>query len=70
MGIEITHLLTPHEKQLLQLLSRGLTGKEVARRMNKSVFTIDKYLRSVFEKYQVHNTTAVVAEAIRRKDIE
>ena len=70
MGKEITRLLKPHEKQLLQLLSYGLTGKEVAHRMNKSVFTIDKYLRNVFEKYQIHNTTAVVAEAIRRKEIE
>ncbi|MFA5834941.1 MAG: LuxR C-terminal-related transcriptional regulator [Bacteroidota bacterium] len=70
MGKEIAHQLTPNEKQLLQLLSHGLTEKEVAHRMNKSVFTIDKYLRSVFDKFDVHNTTAVVAEAIRRGEIE
>lgn len=62
--------LTPAEKQMLKLLSTGLTERDVALQMNKSVFTIDKYLRSVFLKYGHHTTTAVVAEALRRGDID
>ena len=63
-------LLNETEKQVLQLLSQGLTEKETALRMNKSVYTIDKYLRSIFEKFGIHTTAAVIAEAIRRKEIE
>jgi len=70
MGKETTQLLTPNEKQVLLLLSHGFTEKEVAAKMNKSVFTVDKYLRAIFEKYQVRNTTAAVAKAIRMIVIE
>ena len=70
MGKEQAYQLTPIEARLLQLLSHGYTEKEVALQMNKSVFTIDKYMRTIFDKYGIHNTTAVVAEALRRKEIE
>ena len=65
-----TSELTPIERTMLQLLSQGLTEREVSLRLNKSVYTIDKYLRNVFLKLKVHNTTAAVAEALRMKLIK
>lgn len=65
-----TSELTPIERTMLQLLSQGLTEREVSLRLNKSVYTVDKYLRNVFLKLKVHNTTAAVAEAMRRKVIK
>lgn len=70
MGKENSRLCTPVEINVLQLLSQGLTEREVALEMNKSVYTIDKYLRGIFEKFNVHNTTSAVAEALRRNEIE
>lgn len=70
MGLENKHRPSPIEIQIIELLSLGLTEKEVAQRLHISVFTVDKYLRSVFTKYDLHNTTSVVAEALRRKDID
>lgn len=70
MGKIITRLLTPIEAKLLNILSQGKTEKEAAALLHRSKFTIDKYMRSIFSKYHVHNTTAAVAEALRQKDIE
>ncbi|MDE3059104.1 MAG: helix-turn-helix transcriptional regulator [Bacteroidota bacterium] len=65
-----TPILDPPEKELLELLSRGLTKEEAAGKLSMSKFTVDSHLRSVFEKLNVHNTVAAVAEAMRRGEME
>lgn len=64
------NLLTPIEKKVLECLSKGMTINQTATTLKKSKYTIDKYLRGIYHKYQEHNITAVVALAIRNKDIE
>ena len=65
-----TSILTPLEKKLLLLLSQGLAKVEVGRRLNISKHTVDRYVRNVFDKLGKHTTTSVVAEAIRRGEID
>jgi DNA-binding CsgD family transcriptional regulator len=65
-----TPVLHPTEKKLLEYLSLGLTKEEAAEQLKVSKFTVDAYLRTVFEKLDVHNAVAAVAEAMRRREIE
>ncbi len=65
-----TPILEPLEKKLLELLSFGLTKEEAAEQMKVSKFTVDAYLRSAFEKLDVHTAVAAVAEAMRRGEME
>ena len=63
-------ILTQKEKKLLLLLSQGLAKVEVGRQLNMSKYTVDGYVRKIFDKLGVHTTTGVVAEAMRRGEIE
>lgn len=47
LGIE---QLTPREKQVTQLISNGLTNKEIAQKLELSVKTIDNHKQSIFSK--------------------
>lgn len=60
-------LLNDSERVILELLSQGLTKKEVASRIDLSVHTVNFYLRRVYTKLGVHTNTGAVAKAIRDK---
>lgn len=51
-----TESLTPAERRVAQLVATGLSYKEVARQLGRSVSTVDHQLRSIREKLQVRST--------------
>ena len=54
--------LTAREREILELLSRGLSNKEIGARLDLSQFTVRNHLAHVFEKLHVRcRTEAVVA---------
>jgi DNA-binding NarL/FixJ family response regulator len=59
--------LTSREKQALGLLVEGLSKKELAARLDLSVHTVDKHIRSIYDKLHVHSRSAVVAKAIKER---
>jgi DNA-binding CsgD family transcriptional regulator len=61
--------LSKNEKELLQLLSLGMTKNTIAQKLSISKYTVDKQLRNIFIKLNVHSTVAAVASAIRKGDI-
>lgn len=54
--------LTPREDQLLQLLSKGLLYKEIARELGITTGTVKQHVHKIYHKLQVNNRT----EAINR----
>ena len=58
--------LTPRELELLQLMARGLTNKDISSVLEISVDTVKSHLRHVFAKMDVETRAEAVAEAIRR----
>jgi DNA-binding NarL/FixJ family response regulator len=52
--------LSPREKELLDLLSEGLSNKEIADRMGLSVETVYSHLKRVYENLHVHSRTEAV----------
>jgi DNA-binding NarL/FixJ family response regulator len=61
----------PHvERELLGLLARGLSNKDISVQMHWSLSTVKKYVRRLFALLQVRDRTQAVAEAMRRRLIE
>lgn len=54
--------LSPREKEVLDLLSRGYGNKEIADKISLSVETIRSYLKTIYEKMHVHSRAEAVAK--------
>jgi DNA-binding NarL/FixJ family response regulator len=52
-----TASLSPREVEVLELLSRGLSNKEIAEQLQLSVETVRSYLKNVYEKLHVRSRT-------------
>jgi len=58
--------LTQRELQVLQLLATGKRNKEIASALGISADTTNAHVKSIFQKFNVHDRTCGLAEAIRR----
>lgn len=59
--------LTAREREVLALLARGLTNKEIAREMVITTNTVKRHLKSIFEKMDVHTRAAAAARAVEER---
>lgn len=59
--------LTPREQDVLRLLARGYTYKEVASRLTISVKTVETHASSVLRKLQLSNRNELTRWAARRR---
>ncbi|CAG0988451.1 Transcriptional regulatory protein DesR [Anaerolineales bacterium] len=55
--------LTEREREVLNLLARGLTNKEIAEKLFITTNTVKRHLKAVFEKLEVHTRSAATAIA-------
>lgn len=58
--------LTSRETQVLELLATGKRNKEIAAELGISGDTASAHIKSIFAKFNVHDRTAALAEALRR----
>jgi len=58
-GSEIP-VLTRREKEILQLLSEGMTSNEIASHLFLSNYTVDTHRKNMLQKFNVHNTQALL----------
>ncbi|MCW5559209.1 MAG: response regulator transcription factor, partial [Verrucomicrobiae bacterium] len=52
--------LTPREREVLSLLSGGLTDKEIADRIHVSYETVRSHMKHIYDKLHVHSRTEAV----------
>jgi DNA-binding NarL/FixJ family response regulator len=52
--------VTRREMEILELLNKGLTSQEIAARLFLSVYTVDTHRRNMLQKFNVHNTQALM----------
>lgn len=58
-------LLSAREREVLQLIAEGKTNKEVAGKLNLSVYTVDSHRGKIMEKLNLHSTGELVRFAIK-----
>jgi two-component system nitrate/nitrite response regulator NarL len=61
---ELLESLTDREREVMRLVSEGLSNKDVARRLNIAEGTIKIHLHKIYEKLGIANRTALAAVAI------
>jgi DNA-binding NarL/FixJ family response regulator len=54
--------LTEREREVLELLARGLTNKEIAENLFITTNTVKRHLKAIFEKLKVHTRSAATAK--------
>jgi DNA-binding NarL/FixJ family response regulator len=62
-------LLTNREREVLQLLTEGLTSKEIAQRLGTSPRTVEVHRLHIMRKLDIHSVPELVKYAIRTKMI-
>jgi two-component system nitrate/nitrite response regulator NarL len=61
-------MLTDRERQIMRLVSEGLSNKEIGRRLNIADGTIKVHLHNIFQKLEISNRTVLAALAISQND--
>jgi DNA-binding NarL/FixJ family response regulator len=56
--------LSPREKEILELMVKGLVKKEIADQLGVSFHTVNNHLRSIYDKLHVHTRGGAVAKAL------
>lgn len=47
--------LSTRETEIIYLMSEGKSGKEIAASLHLSVHTVQKHIKNIYRKLQVHN---------------
>ena len=58
-------LRSSREREVLQMIAEGLINKEIATKLNLSVYTVEAHRGRVMEKLNLHSTSELVRFAIR-----
>jgi two-component system nitrate/nitrite response regulator NarL len=61
-------VLTDRERQIMRLVSEGLSNKEIGRRLNITDGTIKVHLHNIYQKLEISNRTVLAALAISHDD--
>ena len=61
---KLPKVLTDRERQIMALVSKGLSNKEIGRRLNIADGTIKVHLHHVYQKLEISNRTVLAALAI------
>ena len=59
-------LLTPREKEILQLLVEGRSNKDIATLLNLSLYTIETHRKNLQTKLNLHNFPELILYAVRK----
>jgi len=59
-------LLTPREREVLQLLAEGKSNKDVAAILNLSLHTVETHRGNILQKLNLHGTPELILYAVRK----
>jgi len=62
------HDLSPRECEIVRLVAKGLPNKTIAAILDISPYTVQTYLRRMFDKKQVRTRAALVAVVITTRE--
>src|SRR5271169_752958 len=59
-------LLTPREREILQLIAEGKSNKDVANLLNLSVYTVETHRSNIMEKLHLRGVPELILYAVRK----
>jgi DNA-binding NarL/FixJ family response regulator len=59
--------LTDKENWILKMLTDGLSKREIAERMTRSLDTVETHIKNIYSKLHVHTQAGAVAKALRAR---
>ena len=59
-------LLSPREREILQLVAEGKSSKEIANLLNLSVYTVETHRAKLMEKLNLRNVPELILYAVRK----
>jgi DNA-binding NarL/FixJ family response regulator len=59
-------LLTPRQREILQLIAEGKSSKQIAQLLSASVKTVESHRASLMERLDIHDVAGLVRYAIRQ----
>jgi DNA-binding NarL/FixJ family response regulator len=62
---ELYEVLTPRQREILQLIAEGFTTKEIANKLRVSIKTVDTHRTQLMERLNIHDIAGLVRYAIR-----
>jgi two-component system, NarL family, response regulator NreC len=65
-GEDSYDLLTPREREILQLVAEGKSNKEIAAILNLSVYTIETHRSNIMEKLKLKSLPELILYAVRK----
>lgn len=63
-------LLTPREREILQLIAEGKSNKDIANLLDLSVYTVESHRANLMEKLNLRGLPELILYAVRRRIIE
>jgi DNA-binding NarL/FixJ family response regulator len=60
--------MTPREREVINLISEGLSNKEIARRLHIATHTVKSHVRNIMEKLTLHTRLQIAAYAHAQKE--
>jgi two-component system, NarL family, response regulator NreC len=59
-------LLTPREREILQMLAEGKSNKDIATLLNLSLYTVETHRRNLQDKLNLHSFAELILYAVRK----
>ena len=63
---EATPTATPREREIISLIARGLSNREIAELLNLSVLTVRTHRQNLMDKFSLRNAAEITAFAVQR----
>ena len=58
--------LTPREREILQMIAEGQANKDVANKLNLSLYTVETHRGNILQKLGLRSAAEVVLYAVRK----
>ncbi len=66
-GVEDSYeLLSPREREILQLVAEGKSSKEIANLLNLSVYTVETHRANIMQKLNLRGIPELILYAVRK----
>ena len=59
-------LLTPREREILQMVAEGKTNKEIANQLTLSLYTVETHRGNMLQKLNLHSVPELILYAVRK----